>query len=126
MKKNIVTICSFALAIFAMASTAHADGDAAAGEKLFKKKCKACHTVEVGGANKVGPNLAGFISRGPGKADYNYSKGLKAAEFAWSDEKLDEWLTNPKKMVKGAKMVLKLKKEKERADVIAYLKTIGQ
>jgi cytochrome c len=56
---------------------------------------------------------------------YNYSPGLKAAGFAWTPEKLDEWLTNPQAMIKGARMGFRLGDAKARADVIAYLAAEG-
>ena len=99
-------------------------GDAAAGEKLFKKQCKACHAI--GKKKPTGPNLQGMFDRKAGKADgYRYSKGpngLAEADFMWDDENLDKWLTNPKKFLKKAKMVKKVKKPAQRADLIAYLR----
>jgi cytochrome c2 len=110
------------------AQNAFADGDAARGKKVFNK-CKACHTVEHG-KNKVGPSLAGVVGRKAGTAKgYEKYKGLKGADWTWNEKLLDEYLTNPKKFVKARTgvnpaMVLKLKKEKDREDVIAYLKSI--
>ncbi|MCY4496685.1 MAG: cytochrome c family protein [Rhodospirillaceae bacterium] len=117
----------FALAaVFAVAvagSPAVAAGDPAKGEKVFRK-CKACHTVKQGAKHKVGPNLHGVIGRQAGTAEgfKRYSKGLKTAGFTWDAELLDRYLTNPRKMIKGGRMVFPgLKKERDRADVIAYL-----
>ncbi|MDF1721596.1 MAG: cytochrome c family protein [Minwuia sp.] len=98
--------------------------DAVAGEKVFRK-CAACHTVDVGGKNKIGPALSGVIGRTAGTADgYRYSRAMKAADFAWTAEALDSYLTSPKTFVPGNKMPFPgLKKADDRADVIAYIQS---
>ncbi|MXU65273.1 c-type cytochrome [Oceanomicrobium pacificus] len=106
---------------------AYADGDAAAGENVFKK-CKACHMVGDGAKNRVGPQLNGIIDNEIASVeDFRYSKpflALKEEGFVWDVENLSTYLENPKKMIKGTKMAFAgLKKEEDRADVIAYLAT---
>lgn len=96
------------------------------GAKVFKK-CKACHTLKEGEANKIGPNLYGIFTRGVASVeDFNYSKAMraKAAEIAeWNDETLAEYLTKPSKYVKGTAMSFAgLRKEKQRVNIIAYLR----
>ncbi len=131
--KRLVAVAS----VFFLASTlgAFAEGDAAKGEKVFKK-CKACHQVGEGAKNKVGPLLTGVVGRTIGTVpDFKYSEGYLALGeqgATWDDEKLMAYLLDPKDFLKGAgvkaksKMTFKLKKENERADVIAYLKTFAQ
>ena len=103
----------------------HSAGDAAKGEKVFKK-CKACHVVQEG-KNKTGPSLYGVVGRAAGSIEgYKYSKAMAGSGLVWDAETLDAYLTNPKKYLKGTKMAFAgLKKEKDRADVIAYLATTG-
>ena len=103
-------------------------GDVAKGEKAFKK-CASCHSVEQGGKNKVGPNLWNIMNRGVGVEDFKYSKGFAkwaADNPEWTPELIDAWLTNSKKLVKGTKMNFKEKKEAKRADIIAYLQSLGE
>ncbi len=99
-----------------------AAGDAAAGEKVFKK-CKACHSLEEG-KNKVGPSLAGVMGGQAGGVEgYKYSKAMANSEVTWDDASMDAFMTKPKKFLPGTKMSFPgLKKEADRADLIAYLK----
>lgn len=108
-----------------MAPLAHADGDAAKGEKVFKK-CMACHNVDKA-QNKVGPHLDGVVGRAAASiADYAYSDAMKAkgAEgMMWTEDNLAKYLADPKTFVPKNKMAfVGLKKEDEIADVIAFLK----
>lgn len=125
--KNVLKIFSFALigsVVFSM--NAHADGDIAKGETIFNKKCKVCHTTAKGDKAKVGPNLWGIHSKQAGQfPGYKYSKGILDANLTWDDATLDAYLTKPRDVVKRGKMVFAgLRKEKERQDMIAYLKTL--
>lgn len=97
--------------------------DAAAGEKTFKK-CAACHSVEEGGPNKVGPNLWGVVGAEKGKHDgYAYSAALLSVGGTWSYENLDKFLKSPKNYAPGNKMTFGgLKKASDRAKVIMYLR----
>lgn len=126
----------------APSSLALADGDAAKGEKVFKK-CKACHRVGDKAKNAVGPILNGVIGRPAGTAEkFKYSKLNRAAGEAglvWNEETIFEYLPNPKKFLRdfleekgmkdkakgSTKMTFKLSKESDRKDVIAYLKTFS-
>ena len=110
-------------AVMLAAGPALADGDAAAGEKLFVK-CKTCHTLEAG-KNKVGPSLAGLMGRAAASvADFNYSDAMKASGLTWDEATLNEYLADPKGKVPGNKMVFPgMKKDEDRANLIAYLKT---
>lgn len=118
----------FVIATLLFTTTAYAQGDVANGEKEFKK-CASCHSIEEGGKNGIGPNLWDLSNRGVATvAEYKYSAGLVeygAANPMWTDAMLDAWLTNPKDVVKGTKMAMKVADAQKRADIIAYLKTMG-
>ena len=97
-------------------------GDIEHGAKVFKK-CAACHSINQGGANKIGPKLWNVMFRPVGSiADYKYSKALASYEKKWNWEEMNGFLTKPSKWIKGNKMGFAgLKDEKNRASVILYL-----
>jgi cytochrome c len=112
----LLTIC---------AAPALADGDAAAGEEVFKK-CRACHENEKG-VNRVGPTLKGVVGRPAATAPgYTYSKAMMdkgAAGTVWDEATLVTYLPDPKAFVPGTKMSFGgIKKPEDVANVIAYLK----
>lgn len=125
----------------ALAAPAFAqDGDAAAGEKEFRK-CKACHAIvspegeEIVKGGKTGPNLHGLIGR-PAAAEegYNYSDALVALKDAgevWTAEDVAAYITDPNKFVQektgdaGAKTKMTFKLNKGQADIAAYLASVS-
>jgi len=116
-----------ALALTGMAGSALAGGDATAGEKIFKK-CKACHKVGDGAKNGVGPMLNGIVGNEIASVEgfeKKYSKAFQAKKdegLVRTEEVLDTYLAKPKAFIKGTKMSFPgLKKEADRANVIAYL-----
>ena len=102
-------------------------GDAAHGEKVFKK-CSACHIVAKGGKNLIGPALYGVVGRTSASIqDYSYSSALKAHGKKWSFEELNAFLLKPKSYIKGTKMAYAgLRKDKDRASVIFYLELVSR
>lgn len=103
-----------------------AAADAEAGRKTFKK-CAACHGVDKGGRNKVGPNLWGVVgAESAAVAGYKYSGALAALGGTWGYEELDQFLASPKGYVSGTKMTFRgLKQAGDRANVILFLRSLS-
>jgi cytochrome c len=100
-----------------------ADGDAGRGKTLFAR-CGACHAVSE--QNKVGPHLSGVFGRTAGTvAGARYSKAMTASGMTWDEPTLDAFLTEPTKALPGTTMSARLPNPQDRADVIAYLKTLA-
>ena len=97
-------------------------GDIEHGKKVFKK-CAACHSINQGGANKIGPALYSVVGRlAASISDYKYSKALTSYGKEWDWEELNGFLTKPSTWIKGNKMGFAgLKNEKDRASLLLYL-----
>ncbi len=126
--KSVLSIFAFT-AVVALAGPAFAEGDAAKGEKTFRK-CKACHAVEAG-KNKVGPSLHNLIGRTAGTSEgFKYSKAMVTfgeSGKVWDEATISTFLEKPKTLVKGTKMAfVGLKKPADRDNVIAYLKQFSE
>lgn len=103
-----------------------AAADVAKGQASFAK-CAACHSINAGGANGVGPNLHAVVGEaiGQGKG-FAWSPALAGKGGTWTFEALDAWLKSPRKFADGTKMTFAgLGNAQERANVIAYLNSEG-
>ena len=107
-------------------TAAAAPGNADRGKALFTR-CSNCHTADKTGKHKVGPNLTGVVGRPAGKAQgFAFSPALASLGGQWDDAKLDVWLAGPQKVASGTRMVFPgFAQGQDRADVIAYLKTLN-
>ena len=122
MKPALLTAA--ALVALAGAVPARADGDPAAGKTVFAK-CAICHTIDP--AKKgIGPTLFGVVGRKSATVEgFSYSEAMKNANKTWDPATLDVYLTSPKTLVPGTKMIFPgLPKTEDRANVIAYLSTL--
>ena len=101
--------------------------DVAKGEAVFAK-CVACHTIEQGGPNGIGPNLYGIMGKPVGKhaAGFAYSSALSGHGGDWDFANMDAWLTSPRNFANGTKMSFAgLGKGEDRVNIIAYMKANG-
>jgi len=104
-----------------------AEGSAAAGEGVFAK-CLACHTIDQGGANGIGPNLHGVLGEpiGKGAGGFAFSSSLAEVGGTWTYEQMDAWLKSPRAFASGTKMSFAgLSSGEDRANVILYLREHG-
>lgn len=120
--KNISMISLAGLALLASAGQASAAGDARKGATVFAEECGDCHSAKEGKAKK-GPPLFGINGRKAAVvADFEFSDALKQSGIVWNTEKLNAYITQPKKLVPGGKMKYDgLPDAAARADVIAYI-----
>jgi cytochrome c len=107
-----------------------ADGNAGDGAEVFKK-CRACHDIGPTAKNKVGPLLTGILGRQAGSIEgFNYSDANRTAGakgLVWTEDVMLKYLENPLSYMPGTKMAFAgLKDERDRLDVIAYLKTFAK
>jgi cytochrome c len=103
--------------------------DAEAGKRIFNQ-CRACHSIEAGGKNGVGPNLHGIVGRKAGSIEgFRYSANLKEkAEggLTWDEATLRSYITNPKALLPAGSMSYPgLKNEQSLNDLLAFLKSQG-
>ncbi|MCY3878677.1 MAG: cytochrome c family protein [Rhodobacteraceae bacterium] len=103
-----------------------AGADAERGKKVFAK-CKACHKADEA-TNGVGPHLVAILGRQAGAVeDFNYSKALNNFGGVWDVQNIFDYVADPKKFLPGTKMSFAgLKKQADKLNVIAYLKSLAE
>lgn len=109
--------------MLAIVSSARAEGDAAAGAKVFTQ-CSACHAVGASAQNNIGPVLNGVVGRAAGTyPGYRYSSAMKRSGLTWDESTLTQYLRGPDKVLPGTKMAFPgITNDADVANVIAYLK----
>ncbi|MEM5516195.1 c-type cytochrome [Henriciella sp. AS95] len=102
----------------------YASADFDRGKRVFFQ-CQSCHTLTEGGDVVLGPNLYGLFGREVGTSgDFEYSTALQEADFEWTPEKLDQWLTRPRDFLPGNNMSFAgVQRPDDRTAVIAYVMT---
>jgi cytochrome c len=98
--------------------------DTAAGERIFRSQCAACHSVEPG-QNRTGPSLAGIVGRRSGQAaGFPYSAAARKADVTWDQTTLEKFLANPREAIPGLITHRVVRDQAQRADLVAYLATL--
>ncbi|MEH0831203.1 c-type cytochrome [Anaplasma bovis] len=94
--------------------------------KSISKKCTACHTINKGGTDRVGPNLGGIIGAPKCRSSsFTYSKALLSKGGKWTEEDLFAFLTSPRNYASGTRMAFPgLSKPEDIADLLAYFKSL--
>jgi cytochrome c len=105
-----------------------ANADVKVGESEVQHVCAACHTYNEGGKTLVGPNLYGVVGRKQAtEPGFDYSAGLKAHTGTWTYAELNKWLWKPAAYAQGTRMAfVGIPSDKQRADVIAFLRTLAK
>lgn len=114
---------ALAAALLLYASTTFADGDPARGEKVYER-CEGCHSID---RDRIGPRHQGVVGRKAASiAGFAYSAAMKNSGLTWDEATLDRFLQGPTKMLPGTRMGFAgVPEERDRADLIAYLKKAG-
>src|SRR5271154_3645416 len=90
------------------------------GADLFAARCAGCHALD---RDKEGPRLAGVYGRAAAAVDgFQYSAALAKSKLTWNDDTLDQWLTDPEKMVPDNDMGFHVDNPADRRAIIQYLK----
>lgn len=126
--RRFVLSTMMATAMMALPGLALAEGDAAAGQRVFNQ-CRACHTADQGGRNGVGPNLWGIVGRRAGSIEgFRYSANMRelaGTGHEWTDANLRAYVTNPKAVLpRGSMSYPGLRNEQQLDDLLAYLNTL--
>ncbi len=116
----------FAVVVLAGAWAPVRAQDVAAGRAMFQQRCQMCHNVTPDGRSGIGPNLKGVVNRPVAAASFAYSPALKAYKGRWTRDELDRFLAAPAKVVPGTRMIVGIPDPAQRANVIAFLSSLGQ
>ena len=98
-------------------------GDVAHGQQLYETRCMACHALDY---NREAPAHRGVFGRQAGAVpNFQYSAAVKNSGVVWNEKTLDQWLRNPEAFIPGQEMGFSVPEAQDRADIIAYLRTLS-
>jgi cytochrome c len=114
---------AIALAAALAAGPLWASGDSQRGRQAYESQCGGCHSIET---DRIGPRHANVVGRRAGSVSgFAYSDALRQSGLVWSPALLDRWLADPEALVPGQRMGYRLADPRTRADIIAFLATLG-
>lgn len=121
-------LCTFVFVVTASHASenkllqAIAKADVSVGE-MQSAICKACHSVEKGGATKLGPNLFNVVGSQIGAdEEFQYSQALSSMKGVWSLDRLERFLADPQSYVPGIAMSFQgVKDPASRYAILAWL-----
>lgn len=122
-KRSAAMAAMMAGGLLGGASVASAEGDPAAGERVFRQ-CQACHVIDAE-QNRVGPHMVGIFGREAGTVEgFKYSDAMAGSGIVWEEDTIAAYLADPRGYVPGNRMAFAgLRQEQQIADVIAYMKS---
>ncbi len=122
MSRGLISIAVAGLALAALGAGAAQAQDVAHGQSLFQDRCSMCHVL---GQIGQGPDLVGVVGRKAGSlSGFNYTPALSGSGLVWTQANLQRFLTDPRAMVPGTAMRVKLNTPADRQDLVAYLATL--
>lgn len=111
------------LALCAQAQ-AQVPSDVVRGQRLWQQRCAECHAVDT---DETGPRHRSVFGRRAGSVKgYDYTRALRGANLRWDAANLDRWLKDPQQFLPGQGMDFKTDSRQDRADLIAYLKSLAE
>jgi cytochrome c len=116
-----------ALALLNLTGVAEAseprEGDPSHGKAVFERKCTGCHSLD---SDHEGPRLRGVYGRKAGSVSgFQYSVAMKKSGTVWTEVNLERWVRDSDAMLPGTEMGFSVPKVQDRADLIAFLKTLS-
>ena len=113
-------VCCLLLSLISAPAAAQ---NATRGANSYKQICQTCHSLAPGEKKPMGPNLLGVFGRKAGMDDFKYSDAMKSSGVTWDAANLEAYLAAPGKVVPGGQMSIMISDAKQRADIIAFLKS---
>lgn len=116
------------VSIVSAAEPSSADAAVLKRGKLIFLQCRACHEIDAGQPNKVGPNLHGVINRpAAAVAGFLYTDALRHAGLRWDNSTLNRWIERPSALVPGTTMAfVGIPSEADRLALITYLESAAR
>jgi cytochrome c len=127
MTRQFVRHVSLLLVLLAHLTAARAETETSDAQIAFNNACRTCHSMREGD-HRLGPSLHGVVGRKAGSVEgYAFSSAMKGSGIVWDEKSLDQFITDPEKVVHGNAMKPfgGIEDPKQRGEIVAYLKSIS-